>query len=65
MQILYFREGNPGSSNGRTAPFGGAYRGSSPRPGALSEQQIIQPHSSREIKFGGSLDLTCGCNFYR
>lgn len=25
----------PGSSNGRTAPFGGAYRGSSPRPGAL------------------------------
>ena len=25
----------PGSSNGRTAPFGGAYRGSNPRPGAF------------------------------
>jgi len=24
----------PGSSNGRTALFGGAYRGSNPRPGA-------------------------------
>ena len=28
----------PGSSNGRTALFGGAYRGSNPRPGARSKQ---------------------------
>ena len=28
----------PGSSNGRTALFGGAYRGSNPRPGARPEQ---------------------------
>ena len=28
----------PGSSNGRTALFGGAYRGSNPRPGATPEQ---------------------------
>jgi len=28
----------PGSSNGRTALFGGAYRGSNPRPGASLKQ---------------------------
>ena len=31
----------PGSSKGRTAPFGGAYRGSNPRPGAKRTDRLI------------------------